>query len=92
MTPTKQVKDKPFQFYSPKLANESGNSLKPMRIGAIPKLAVLLGLLSPLYYEIYNLCDGEKTVEEIATQLKSDTLQTRMNVDKLVKSRMIELN
>ena len=91
MVPAKKDKDKPFQFNSPKLAEESGNTLKPKRIGAIPKLAVLLGLLSPMYYEIYNLCDGDKTVEEIATALKTENLQMRMNIDKLVKSRMIEL-
>lgn len=91
MAPIKKDKDKPYQFNSPKLADDSGNTLKPKRIGAIPKLAVLLGLLSPLYYEIYNLCDGSLSIEQIAGQLKSDNLQMRMNIDKLVKSRMIEL-
>lgn len=82
-------KSKDYQFNIAKLAQETANSLKPQRIGAIPKLAVLLGLLSPQFYEIYNLCDGQKDIKEIATELKQEPMQMRIAIDKLVKSKMI---
>jgi len=84
-------KSKEYQFTIAILAQETANSIKPERIGAIPKLAVLLGLLSPQFYEIYNLCDGQRDITTIAAELKQESLQMRIAIDKLIKSKMISI-
>jgi len=92
MVPTKEPKKgKDYRFNLEKLAQETANSLKPQRIGAIPKLAVLLGLLSPQFYEIYELCDGNRDINSIATELKQEPMQMRIAIDKLIKSKMVQV-
>jgi hypothetical protein len=88
MAPLKKSKD--HKFFLTKLAEDSAISLKPRKIGAIPKLAVLLGLLSPQFYEIYELCDGEINISDIASKLNQDLTQVRVYMDKLYKSKMID--
>jgi hypothetical protein len=89
MAPIK--KDSAYKFNSPKLAEQSGLQIKPVRIGAIPKLAVLLGLLSPQFFEIYNACNGEKDIATLASELNIDSAQMRIDIDKLAKSKMISI-
>jgi hypothetical protein len=89
MAPSK--KEREYKFTLAKLADDSANELKPQRIGSIPKLAVLLGLLSPQFYEVYNLCDGTKDINAISDELKTDPHLMRINIDKLVKSKMISI-
>lgn len=89
MAPTKKERD--YKFSHVQLSEESAMELKPLRIGAIPKLAVLLGLLSPQFYDIYNLCDGTRDITALAEELNSDPMQMRINIDKLVKSKMISI-
>jgi hypothetical protein len=84
-------KDKDYKFNLAELAEEKGNAIKPQKIGAIPKLAVLLGLLSPQFYDIYNACDGNKDISNLATEFKVEGKQMRINIDKLVKSKMLTI-
>lgn len=87
------MKAKPpaHKFFLKPLEEDTSIGLKPKKIGSIPKMAVLLGLLSPQFYDIYLLCDGEHDINTIAKQLKLQTNQARIYVDKLAKSKMIEL-
>jgi hypothetical protein len=80
-----------YKFFLKPLEEESSIGLKPKKIGSIPKMAVLLGLLSPQFYDIYLLCDGDHDISTIAKQLKLQPDQARIYVDKLARSKMIEL-
>ena len=83
-------KPKPYKFSVKALDSETALTLKPKKIGAILKMAVLLGLLSPQFYEIYNICDGVKDIKSIAAELKLQEDQAKVFMDKLAKSKMIE--
>jgi hypothetical protein len=85
------AKSKGYKFFLADLEKEGSITLKPKKIGSIPKMAVLLGLLSPQFYEIYNLCDGKTDIAGIAANLHLDNEQARMYIDKLIKSKMIEI-
>ena len=83
-------KVKPYRFtYKALKTDEEGNNLIPKAKGNIPKLAVLLGLLSPQYFNIYNKCDGKKTVMNLSEELNIEILTMRQNMDKLLKNGLI---
>ena len=82
-------KGKPYKFYNEILSTDEGNNLKPKAKGSIPKLAVLLGLLSPFYYDLYKKCDGNKTVAQISEELNIEPPTMRMYIDKLAKNGLV---
>ena len=87
--PKKRVNPEEYNFQNKEL--ESGNTtLKPKAKGNIPKLAVLLGLLSPFYYDLYKKCDGETTIDELSGLFDIDLDSTRIYIDKLQKNGLIK--
>ncbi len=79
-----------YEFNEPRLKALELNEIRPKKRGNIPELAVLLGLISPKFYEIYNHCDG-KSAAEIADAMSIDETEIRVNLDKLFKNKMILL-
>ncbi|MBD3349893.1 MAG: hypothetical protein GF364_00225 [Candidatus Lokiarchaeota archaeon] len=84
-------KKKPYEFYNETLS-EGGESLVPKAKGSIPKLAVLLGLLSPFYYDLYQKCDGNATVSDLSDQMDIDLAEMRVYIDKLLKNGLITIS
>ena len=89
--PTSKKKNKTYRFTDLALKTDEGNDLIPNAKGNIPKLAVLLGLLSPLYYSIYNKCDGKKTVKILSEEFEIGIESMRQNIDKLLKNGLISI-
>ncbi|MHA1819581.1 MAG: hypothetical protein ACTSU2_10850 [Promethearchaeota archaeon] len=83
--------EKNYKFYNEKLSTDEGNKLIPKAKGNIPKLAVLLGLLSPFYYDLYNLCKEGKNIEELAQKMNVENEQMRFYIDKLLRNGLVEL-
>ncbi|MHA1149414.1 MAG: hypothetical protein ACTSR8_14350 [Promethearchaeota archaeon] len=79
---------KNYEFFSKVLEGDK-DDIEVKKKGDIPKLAVLLSLLDPFYYEFYQLVDG-KDIKTIAETLGMDTKAVRIFVDKLVKNGLIE--
>jgi len=77
-------------FFEKSLEEPGYLELKPQKLGKIPEMAVLLGLISPKYFKIYSSCDGQK-IEDIAKTLKIDPSELREHIDKLIKNRMVTL-
>lgn len=84
----KRINPEEYEFQNEKLKN-GDVSLKPSAKGNIPKLAVLLGLLSPFYYDLYQQCDGETTIEQLSQKMDIDLTSARIFVDKLEKNGLI---
>lgn len=84
----KPPKDKPYEYNYEKLA-EASEDITPKAKGSIPKLAVLLGLLSPFYYDLYLKCDGSKTISDLAKDLKVSVDEMKIYLDKLYKNGLI---
>lgn len=63
----------------------------PRKIGNIPRLAVLLGMIENLYWEIYNHCLGDKTVEQLAADMDIEPAFMRIFIDKLYKNGLVTL-
>ena len=82
---------KPYKFKQEKLDSESANTLIPQAKGNIPKLAVLLGLLSPQYYEIYCNCDGKRNIADVAEVMDIEIGTMRMHMDLLLKNGLINI-
>jgi hypothetical protein len=72
------------------LGNNAG-SLVPRKVGNIPRLAVLLGLISPKYYELYEACDGATTIDGLAQKLHISPDEVKVSVDRLVRNKMMEI-
>jgi hypothetical protein len=85
------MKKRKYKFKQKKLALEEGLSVKPLKIGKVPKLAVHLGLLSPKFYEIYQMCDGNVELGVIAQKLDVDKEKIRIYCDRLVSSKMLKI-
>ena len=83
--------EKPYKFNKPTLETADASQMIPKSKGAIPKLAVLLGLLSPFYYELYEKCDGKKSVADLSKEMDIELPIMRIYVDKLVKNGLVEL-
>lgn len=62
----------------------------PVKKGEIPKLAVLLGLLDPFFYDLYTMCDGKKDIHTLSEVLGLDEDAVKIFVDKLEKNGLIE--
>jgi len=83
-------KEKPHVFFNKEL-EMGGTDLKPKAKGSIPQLAVLLGLLSPFYYDLYKKCDGNTTINQLAEQMNIQIEEMRVYIDKLLKNGLITL-
>ncbi|MHA1149403.1 MAG: hypothetical protein ACTSR8_14295 [Promethearchaeota archaeon] len=79
---------KNYEFFSKALEGDKDDIIV-MKKGEIPKLAVLLGLLDPFYYDLYKICDG-KDIKTIAETLGMDKKAVKIFIDKLVKNGLIE--
>ncbi len=79
---------KNYEFFSKTLANK--DDITPLKKGEIPKLAVLLGLLDPFFFDLYNMCDGKKDISSLSEALGLDPKAVKIFVDKLVKNGLIE--
>jgi hypothetical protein len=88
MTPFRKQKS---EFSVPQLQSESALSLRPQRQGQIPQMAVMLGLITPKFFEIYNKCDGEHTIREVGQAMKIEDVEILRSIDRLVKSRLVKL-
>jgi len=77
-----------YNFFS-KALEKDDDDIEIHKKGDIPKLAVLLGLLDPFYFDLYKLADG-KDVKTIAEMLNMDTKAVKIFIDKLVKNGLIE--
>ncbi len=80
----------PYDFFEKSLERSDAINKVPKKLGNIPEMAVLLGLISPKFYKIYNLCDGKK-ISEIAAAMNLDTREIVQDIDKLIKNKMVEL-
>lgn len=79
--------EKQYEFFS-NLEGES-NDAKPMKKGDIPRLAVLLGLLDPFFFDLYQLCQG-KSIAEISEVLGLKVEETKILLDKLIKNGLVQ--
>lgn len=84
----KPPKDKSYEYYYKKF-EDAGENLTPKSKGSIPKLAVLLGLLSPFYYDLYLKCDGTLTVSDLAKNMNISIDDMKIYLDKLYKNGLI---
>ncbi len=80
--------EKQHEFFS-KVLEAEGDDLKPTKKGDIPQLAVLLGLLDPFYYDLYQMCQG-KSIAEISEILGLDVEKTKVLLDKLIKNGLLQ--
>ena len=80
---------KSHEFFSKALEKED-KEVKPIKKGEIPKLAVLLGLLDPFYYDLYQMCDGQRDIETLSETLGLEPEEVKIFIDKLVKNGLIE--
>ncbi|MHA1341680.1 MAG: hypothetical protein ACTSRZ_17320 [Promethearchaeota archaeon] len=87
----RKLVEKPYVFHN-KLLENGGTDLKPKAKGSIPKLAVLLGLLSPFYYDLYKKCDGNTTVQQLAENMNIPIDDMRIYIDKLLKNGLVGLS
>ncbi|MHA1273824.1 MAG: hypothetical protein ACTSVV_12870 [Promethearchaeota archaeon] len=76
------------EFFSKAL--ESDEEVVPIKKGDIPKLAVLLGLLDPFYYELYQICDGKKDLNALAEFLGLKKEDVKILIDKLIKNGLVD--
>lgn len=79
--------EKQHEFFSKALEGEN-QDLKPTKKGDIPQLAVLLGLLDPFYYDLYQMCQG-KSIAEISEIIGLDVDKTKILLDKLIKNGLL---
>jgi len=80
--------EKQHKFFSKALEGKA-EDLKPTKKGDIPKLAVLLGLLDPFFYDLYQMCQG-KSIAEIAEIIGLNVDETKIFIDKLIKNGLLE--
>ncbi len=91
MKPTIRKSDV-YKFKSPELEDpEKGIKAVPKKIGDIPELAVLLGMIEKSYWDVYNECAGEKSVGQLAEEFDIEPAFMRIFVDKLYKNGLVEL-
>lgn len=77
-----------YEFFSKSL--ESKDDVVPAKKGDIPKLAVLLGLLDPFFFDLYQMCDGKTDLNKLSEVLGMDKADIKIFIDKLVKNGLIE--
>ena len=80
---------KNYEFFSKTLAADK-EDITPLKKGDIPKLAVLLGLLDPFFFDLYSMCDGQTDLKSLSELLGLDLDATKIFVDKLAKNGLIE--
>lgn len=80
----------PYVFFEKSLERSDALNLVPKKLGNIPEMAVLLGLISPKFYKLYNHCDGKK-ISEIAAAMNLDAKEIVQDIDKLIKNKMVEI-
>ncbi len=86
------VKEKSYKFKEPALEDPAkAASVIPKKKGNIPRLAVMLGLIEVKYYDLYLACSGEKTVTQLAEELKLAPPEAAIMVDKLLKNGLITI-
>jgi hypothetical protein len=77
-----------YNFFSKAL--EKKDDIVPVKKGEVPKLAVLLGLLDPFFYDLYNLCDGKRDLNTLSEILGIEKNDIKILIDKLEKNGLIE--
>lgn len=83
----KKIK-KNYNFFSKALEKE--DDIVPVKKGEVPKLAVLLGLLDPFFYDLYNLCNGKRDLNTLSEILGMEKDDIKIFIDKLEKNGLIE--
>ncbi|MHA1132594.1 MAG: hypothetical protein ACTSRC_07880 [Candidatus Helarchaeota archaeon] len=78
-----------YEYFS-KLSEEKTDKIKPIKKGDIPKMAVLLGLLDPFFYDLYTMCNGERDVGKLSKILGLEPKAVRVLMDALAKNGLIE--
>lgn len=63
----------------------------PTRKGAVPSMALSIGLINDLEYKVLESCTGELTVDEIAEKLGMKKLDLWKIIDRLKNNGLIEL-
>jgi hypothetical protein len=81
--------EKQYEFFSKALESAEDAEVIPLKKGDIPRLAVLLGLLDPFFFDLYSLCDGKKDLKTLSEAIGLDTNAVKIFVDKLVKNGLI---
>lgn len=81
----------PHEFYYKAIEGLTDEEIKPLKRGDVPKIAVLLGLLDPFFYDLYSLCDGDKTLEVLSQELEISGDNMKVFIDKLIKNGLVEL-
>lgn len=81
----------PHDFYYKALKGLTEKELKPLKKGDIPKIAVLLGLLDPFFFDLYTMCDGDKTIDNLSNELDISSDIMKIFVDKLIKNGLVEI-
>ena len=79
-----------YEFFSKALEAAQEDDVVPLKKGDIPRLAVLLGLLDPFFFDLYNMCDGKKDLGTLSKALELDSGAVKIFIDKLVKNGLIE--
>ncbi|MHA1263938.1 MAG: hypothetical protein ACTSRS_01765 [Candidatus Helarchaeota archaeon] len=78
-----------YEYFS-QIQSEEAKDLKPLKKGDIPKLAVLVGVLDPFFYDLYKLCDGKRSVSKLSQILDLEPAQVKVLIDELAKHGLIE--
>ncbi len=82
--------EKHYEFFSKALESAGEGEVVPLKKGDIPRLAVLLGLLDPFFFDLYSMCDGKKDIKTLSEAIGLDAKAVKIFVDKLVKNGLIE--
>ncbi len=79
---------KNYEFFSEGI-HHAKEDARPVKKGQIPQLAVLLGLLDPFFFELYQMCDGKRDIATLSEVLDMDKESVKILIDKLVKNGLI---
>lgn len=63
----------------------------PQLVRKIPKSAISLGMISPTEFIIAELCDGKRTLEEIANLADKSETDVKIIIEKLIADRICQM-
>ena len=78
-----------YEYFS-QLQTEGKEDLKPIKQGDIPKLAVLLGLLDPFFFDLYSMCNGERSFSKLGEILGLEVPAVKVLIDELEKKGLVK--
>lgn len=63
----------------------------PQLVRKIPRSAISLGMISPTEYTIAELCNGKRTLKEIANLADKSEISCKITIEKLIADRICQM-